>query len=169
MDDKSLKNNASGNPDRLSWDEYFMGIALMSAKRSADPSSQVGCVIVKPDNRIVSLGYNGFPKGIEDGTFSWQKEGEWIDTKYPYVIHAEINAILNSRGADLTGCRVYVTLAPCNECAKCMVQAGINELIYYEDKYPNQDIFKASKIVMDKAGVKYRQYQPKGKNIEVRV
>lgn len=146
-----------------------MGIALMSAKRSADPSTQVGCVIVRSDNRIVSLGYNGFPKGIEDGTFSWESKGEWINTKYPYVIHAEINAILNAKGCDLSGCRVYVTLAPCNECAKCMVQAGITEVVYYDDKYPDQDIFKAAKIVMDKVGIKYRKFQPSGINIDIKL
>ncbi|MDR2821841.1 MAG: dCMP deaminase family protein [Mycoplasmataceae bacterium] len=154
---------------RLSWDEYFMGIAIMTSKRSADPSSQVGCILVRPDNRIVSLGYNGFPKGSDDGAFSWEREGEWINTKYPYVVHDAINALLNAKGADLTGCKMYCNLFPCNDCAKALAQAGIAEIIYFENKHPEQDIYKAAAIMMKKMGIKCRQYVPTGTKIEIEI
>ena len=119
----------------LSWDEYFMGIALMSAKRSKDPNTQVGACIVNADRRIMSVGYNGFPRGCSDDEFPWDREGDAVDTKHPYVCHAELNAILNAGGRDLRGCAVYVPLFPCNECAKAIIQSGISEVVYLYDKY----------------------------------
>src|SRR5574344_1057012 len=122
----------------ISWDEYFMGIALLSAKRSKDPSTQVGACIVDDDNKVVSIGYNGMPKGLDETQLSWNKN-EGLDSKYLYVCHAEMNAILNTRnGSSLKGCRVYVTLFPCNECAKALIQVGIKEIIYLDNKYCDQ-------------------------------
>ena len=112
--------------DYISWDEYFMGIALLSANRSKDPNTQVGACIVNDRNRIMSVGYNGFPAGCDDDVFPWEREGGEFDTKYPYVCHAELNAILNCTH-DLRGCRIYVALFPCNECAKAIIQSGIKE------------------------------------------
>ncbi|HZJ91387.1 MAG TPA: dCMP deaminase family protein, partial [Oscillospiraceae bacterium] len=142
--------------DYLSWDEYFMGVALLSAKRSKDPSTQVGACIVSPQNRVVSVGYNGLPFGCSDDVFPWAREGDFLDTKYPYVCHAELNAILNSAGQSMQGCRIYVPLFPCNECSKAIIQVGIKEIIYLSDKYAETDIVKASKRMLDAAGVSYR-------------
>ena len=141
--------------DYITWDEYFMGIAELSAERSKDPNTQVGACIVNDENKILSIGYNGFPTGCSDDNISWEREGDIENTKYPYVCHAELNAILNSRG-DLHGATLYVALFPCNECAKAIIQAGITEVIYLSDKYKDTDIVKASKFMFDKANVKYR-------------
>ena len=119
----------------LTWDEYFMGVAMLSGMRSKDPNSQVGACIVSEDNKILSMGYNGFPKGCSDDAFPWAREGEPLDTKYLYVTHSELNAILNYRGGSLEGAKMYVTLFPCNECAKAIIQAGIKTLVYDCDKY----------------------------------
>ena len=145
--------------DYLSWDEYFMGIAKLSALRSKDPSTQVGACIVSSDNRILSMGYNGTPNGFDDQDFPWDREGHALNTKYLYVCHAELNAILNFRGhkRDFEGAKIYVALFPCNECAKAIIQSGIKEVIYISDKYKDQDNFKASKILFDKCNVKYRE------------
>ena len=151
--------------DRISWDEYFMGIALLSAKRSKDPSTQVGACIVDDENKVVSIGYNGMPRHCDDNKLTWEK-GEDLDNKYLYVCHAEFNAILNTRsGSSLKGTRIYVTLFPCNECAKAIIQVGIKEVIYLSDKYENQLSTRASKKLLDVAGIKYHQY--KGRYIKV--
>lgn len=142
--------------DYISWDEYFMGIALISAHRSKDPSTQVGACIVDNSNKIVGIGYNGFPIGCSDDDFSWDNEGSFLETKYPYTCHAELNAILNSIGKELLGCKVYATLFPCNECAKAIIQSGIKEVIYLSDKYKDTDVVRASKRMFDISGVKYR-------------
>ena len=149
----------------ISWDEYFMGIALLSAKRSKDPSTQVGACIVNDKNKIVGAGYNGLPIGCDDDEFPWQQQGELLETKYPYICHAELNAILNNIGMDLHGCKIYTALFPCNECAKAIIQAGINEVVYLSDKHGAKDIFKASKLMLEKAGVKLRKVQPKISNL----
>ena len=146
--------------DYISWDEYFMGIAALSAKRSKDPSTQVGACIVNDGNKIMSVGYNGFPMGCDDDIFPWERTGEELETKYPYVCHAELNAILNNRGANLEGCRIYVTLFPCNECAKAIIQSGIKEVVYISDKYAMQKGTIASKKMFDAAGVKLRNLVP---------
>lgn len=138
-----------------------MGVALLSAKRSKDPSTQVGACIVNDKNKIVGAGYNGLPIGCDDDDFPWQKEGEFLDTKYPYICHAELNAILNNIGMDLRGCKIYTALFPCNECAKAIIQSGITEVIYLSDKYEGNDIFKASRFMLERAGVKYRKVEPK--------
>lgn len=141
----------------ISWDEYFMGIAELSALRSKDPNTQVGCCIVNDKNRILSVGYNGFPEGCSDDEFPWERNGEnSLQTKYPFVCHAELNAILNSR-ATVENARLYVTLFPCNECAKAIIQAGIKEVIFVSDKYKDTEGIKASKKMFDAAAVKYRQ------------
>lgn len=145
----------------ISWDDYFMGIALLSAKRSKDPGTQVGACIVTPENKIAGIGYNGFPIGCSDEKLPWAREGAPLETKYLYVCHAELNAILNSANADLKGCRIYVPLFPCNECAKAIIQSGIKQVLYLSDKYALTDPVKASKIMFDQAGVKYTQYTPK--------
>lgn len=142
--------------DVLSWDEYFMGLAHLSAKRSKDPSTQVGAVIVSNDHRVVGIGYNGFPNGCSDDEFPWDREGEFAQTKYPFVVHAELNAILNSN-ADLRGCSIYVSLFPCNECAKAIIQSGISRIVYESDKYADTDGTKASKRMLKAAGVQLEQ------------
>ncbi len=141
----------------LSWDEYFMGVALLSARRSKDPSTQVGACIVNNYKRIVGVGYNGFPSRCGDDELPWSREGEYLDTKYPYVCHAELNAVLNSNSADLDGCSIYVALFPCNECAKVIIQSGITEVVYLSDKYASTDSVIASKKMFDMSGVRYRQ------------
>lgn len=140
--------------DYLSWDEYFMGIAILSSYRSKDPNTQVGACIVNNNNRIMSMGYNGFPAGCSDDEFPWERIGNDYDTKYPYVCHAELNAILNCRGANLEGSRIYVALFPCNECAKAIIQSGIKEVVYLSDKYAETMGTKASKRMLTAAGVK---------------
>lgn len=150
----------------ITWDEYFMGIASLSALRSKDPSTQVGACIVSKDNKILSMGYNGLPIGCSDDEFPWDREGEFGETKYPYVTHSELNAILNYRGGSLEGTKLYVTLFPCNECAKAIIQAGIRTLVYDSDKYAGTPGNVASKRMFDAAGVEYVQYKHSGKNIE---
>ena len=149
--------------DYISWDEYFMGVAKLAACRSKDPSTQVGACIVSPDDIIISTGYNGMPKGCSDDEFPWNRDGE--DNKYPYVVHAELNAILNANGRDLRGSRVYVALFPCNECAKAIIQSGVKEVVYLSDKYAGTPSNVASKRMLDAAGVKYSQLRPATKSI----
>ena len=143
--------------DYISWDEYFMGVAMLSACRSKDPNTRVGACIVNESNKIMSVGYNGFPAGCSDDEFPWEREGETYHTKYPYVCHAELNAILNNDGASLRGCRIYVALFPCNECAKAIIQSGIREVVYLSDKYADTPSTRASKRMFDAAGVRYTQ------------
>ena len=147
----------SKREDYISWDEYFMGIAMLSAKRSKDPNTQVGACIVNKSNKIMSVGYNGFPRGCSDDDFPWERSGDEFNTKYPYVCHAELNAILNSGGSSLEGCKIYVALFPCNECAKAIIQCGIKEVVYLSDKYADSVSVRASKRMFDSAGVKYHQ------------
>lgn len=147
----------SKREDYISWDEYFMGIAILSARRSKDPNTQVGACIVNNNNKIMSVGYNGLPRGCCDDEFPWERTGDEFNTKYPYVCHAELNAILNSGGASLEGCKVYVALFPCNECAKAIIQCGIKEVVYLSDKYADSVSVRASKRMFDSAGVKYHQ------------
>jgi len=153
----------------ITWDEYFMGIALLSAERSKDPGTCVGACIVGEDNRILSLGYNGMPIGCDDDDYPWDREGDPLNTKYLFVCHAEFNAILNYRGNDMRNSRVYTTLFPCNECAKAMIQKGIKEVIYREDKYADTDVVIASKKMLDSAGITYRQYVSRGKEINLKL
>jgi dCMP deaminase len=149
--------NLQKRKDYISWDEYFMGVALLSARRSKDPSTQVGACIVSEKNKIVGAGYNGLPIGCDDNDFPWEKQGDFLETKYPFICHAELNAILNNIGMDLKGCKIYTALFPCNECTKAIIQSGITEVIYLSDKYEGNDIFKASKMMLNKAGVSYRK------------
>jgi dCMP deaminase len=142
--------------DYISWDEYFMGIALLSARRSKDPNTQVGACIVNRQHKIVSVGYNGMPIGCSDDVYPWAREGPVLETKYPYVCHAELNAILNNIGFNLADCTIYVPLFPCNECSKAIIQSGIREVVYISDKYAETDSVRASKRMMDSAGVIYR-------------
>lgn len=151
----------------LCWDDYFMSVALLSGKRSKDPNTQVGACIVNKNNVIESIGYNGLPKGCSDDEFPWEKEGEMLNTKYPFVVHAELNAILNAKGRDLSGCKIYVALFPCNECAKAIIQSGISEVVYLSDKYSNTDSVKASKMMFKCAGVELRQLVPSYKEINL--
>jgi dCMP deaminase len=142
--------------DYISWDEYFMGVALLSARRSKDPGTQVGACIVNRQNKIVGAGYNGLPSGCHDDDFPWGKQGSFLETKYPYVCHAELNAILNNIGMDLQGCKIYTALFPCNECAKAIIQSGIQEVIYLSDKYQGQEAALASRRMLEAAGVQCR-------------
>ena len=153
--------------DYINWDEYFMGIAMLAARRSKDPNTQVGACIVSPENIIISTGYNGMPKGCSDDEFPWERTGE--ETKYPYVVHAELNAILNANGRDLRGSRLYVALFPCNECAKAIIQAGIKTVVYDSDKYDGTAANRASKKMFDATGVKYIKYIPSGRKITLEV
>ncbi|MBE6728381.1 MAG: dCMP deaminase family protein [Ruminococcaceae bacterium] len=152
--------------DYLSWDEYFMGIAVLSAMRSKDPSTQVGACIVDSDRRILSMGYNGMPRCCSDDNFPWER-AEGLDSKYLYVCHAELNAILNCHRGSVKGCTVYTTLFPCNECAKAIIQSGISEVVYKEDKYAESDSVKASKRMFEAAGVLYRPYEHSGKVTQI--
>ena len=153
--------------DYISWDEYFMGIALLSAKRSKDPNTQVGACIVNQYNKIIGIGYNGFPIGCPDDVLPWEREGQNVnETKYPYVVHAEANAILNST-KDLHGSRIYVALFPCNECTKLIIQSGIKEIVYLSDKYRDSDSVKASKKMLDLAKLSTRQLNVKNNNITI--
>lgn len=157
----------SKRSDYISWDEYFMGVALLSGRRSKDPSTRVGACIVNNRNKIVGAGYNGLPIGCNDEDFPWEKQGEFLNTKYPYVCHAELNAILNNIGMDLSGCRIFTALFPCNECSKAIIQSGIKEVIYLSDKYNGSDISIASKRMLDTAGVSYRKVIANMKSIEL--
>ena len=151
--------------DYISWDEYFMAAAKLAGMRSKDPNSQVGSCIVSEDHRILSIGYNGFPRGCSDETFPWAREGDDLDKKYFYVVHSEMNAILNYSGTSLKGATLYVSLFPCNECAKAIIQSGIRTLIYGCDKYADTDSVIASKRMLDAAGVEYIPYQKSGRAI----
>lgn len=153
--------------DYLTWDEYFMGVAILSAKRSKDPSTQVGACIVNSRNKIVGVGYNGFPLGCSDDDFPWEREGDFLDTKYPYVCHAELNAVINKISVELYDCRIYVGLFPCNECAKVIIQSGIKEVIYLSDKYAESDQTIAAKKMFDSSSVKYRRFDGARKNIVI--
>lgn len=153
--------------DYISWDEYFMGVAKLSGMRSKDPNSQVGACIVSEDNKILSMGYNGFPRGCSDDDFPWAREGEELEKKYVYVVHSELNAILNYGGNELKGAKLYVSLFPCNECAKAIIQAGIKTVIYDCDKYAGTFSVVASKRMFDSAGVKYYKYEPTGRTITI--
>ncbi len=153
--------------NHISWDEYFMGVAMLSAMRSKDPNTQVGACIVNKEKRIVGVGYNGFPTGCSDEDLPWQRDGEWFDTKYPYVCHAELNAILNSIGGDLKGCTLYVALFPCNECAKAIIQAGIKKIVYLSDKYKDTDSTKASKRMLSQAGIELVEMATERKEITI--
>lgn len=144
--------------DYITWDEYFMGVALLAAKRSKDPNTQVGACIVDENNVILTTGYNGFPIGCSDDEFPWDREGEL--TKYPFVVHAELNAILNASGKSLRGARLYVALFPCNECAKAIIQAGIKEVVYLSDKYADTAATQASKMMLNAAGVRLTVFRP---------
>lgn len=161
---------SSKREDYISWDEYFMGVAMLSAQRSKDPSTQVGACIVSQDNKILSMGYNGLPIGCSDDEFPWEKTDETPDhSKYFYSTHSELNAILNYRGGSLDGTKLYVTLFPCNECAKACIQAGIKTIIYGDDKYADTPGVIASKRMLDAAGVSYRAYQYSGREISLKL
>ena len=151
----------------ISWDEYFMGVALLAAMRSKDPNTQVGACIVDFEKRILSTGYNGFPEGCSDDEFPWDRNGDYEKTKYPFVVHAELNAILNARGKNLTNSKIYVGLFPCNECAKAIIQSGITEVVYLSDKYAETPGTLASKRMLEAAGIKLTQFKPNKTNINI--
>ncbi len=155
--------------DYINWDSYFMGIAILSGQRSKDPSTQVGACIVGKNNKILSVGYNGAPRGYEDEDMPWAREGDFKNTKYAYVCHAELNAILNNPGISFEDAKIYVDLFPCNECAKAIIQSGIKEVIYYSDKYQGTDANIVSKKLFDTCNVKYTKYEPIGKDIVVKL
>ena len=154
--------------DYISWDEYFMGVALLAAERSKDPNTRVGACIVDDQNRILSTGYNGFPQGCSDDDFPWNRDETEGETKYKFVVHAELNAILNTRGKSLAGSRLYVGLFPCHECAKAIIQAGIREVIYLSDKYFGTESTVASRRMLDAAGIRLTRLQPTRSQIVLR-
>ena len=155
--------------DYLSWDEYFMAVAILSGHRSKDPNTQVGACVANSQNKIVGVGYNGFPWRCSDDELPWAREGAYLDTKYPYVCHAELNAILNAISSSLKGCSLYVGLFPCNECAKAIIQSGIREVVYLSDKYADAENTKASKWMFDQTGVTYRKLEPAHASILVQM
>ena len=156
--------------DYINWDDYFMAIAQLSAKRSKDPSTQVGSCIVNNKKRIIGMGYNGFPVGCSDDLLPWDREGDFLDTKYPFVCHAEMNAITNSSNKmQLEGASIYTSLFPCNECAKLIVQVGIKEVVFLSDKYANTDVFIAARRIFDMANVKLRQLITETKEITIQL
>lgn len=151
--------------DHISWDEYFMGVAVLSSKRSKDPSTKVGCCIVNEDKKIIGIGYNGFPVGVDDNKFPWTtKSDNWVDQKYPYVVHAEANAILNTTSS-CKNAVLFVTLFPCNECAKLIIQSGIKEIKYIDNKYKDTDNNIASERMLKAANVKLTQM----KNVSIEI
>lgn len=153
--------------DYLSWDEYFMGVASLAAKRSKDPNTQVGSCIVDSEKYIVSVGYNGMPLGCSDDEFPWDRNGGVLDTKYAFVTHAELNAILNSKTADLEGATVYTTLFPCNECTKALIQKKVKRVVYLDDKYHDTETAQAARKMFDAAGVVYEKYESSGREINL--
>lgn len=155
--------------DYISWDEYFMGVAMLSGMRSKDPNTQVGACIVSPNHKILSMGYNGFPMGCSDDEFPWAREGEPLDNKYFYTTHSELNAILNYRGGSLEGATMYVTLFPCNECAKAIIQSGIKRIVYDSDKYEMTPAVIASKKMLTAAGVELQCYEHTNREIMMRL
>ncbi len=154
--------------DYISWDEYFMGIAVLSSMRSKDPNTQVGACIVNEEKKIVGVGYNGFPIGCSDDELPWEREGDWLNTKYPYVCHAELNAILNSPLPSLKGATLYVALFPCNECAKAIIQTGIKKVIYLSDKYHDSEQSIASRKMLSESGVEIEQLKTDRKELTIR-
>lgn len=154
--------------DYISWDEYFMGVAHLASMRSKDPNTQVGACIVSDSNKILSIGYNGFPKGCSDDEYPWDREGDSLElTKYAYVSHAELNAILNYRGGSLEGTKVYVTLFPCNECTKALIQSGIKTIVYAGDKYDGTPGNIAAKKMFKSAGVELVRYEHSNREIKI--
>lgn len=158
------------NSNSITWNEYFMAMALLSAQRSKDPSTKVGACIVNSENKIVGVGYNGMPTGCSDDALPWSRTADSeLDTKYPYVCHAELNAILNSNQATLKDCTLYVTLFPCNSCAKAVIQSGIKKIVYYEDKYADANITIAAKRLFDLVGIEYIQYTKSGDSLTIEI
>ncbi|MFA6422387.1 MAG: dCMP deaminase family protein [Candidatus Buchananbacteria bacterium] len=157
-----MENKTNSRQDRLSWDECFMQMAILISKRSADPNTQSGACIINDKNIVIGLGYNGWPRGIDTEALPWEREGDLVDTKYAYVVHAEENAIYNAN-AETNNSRLYCTLFPCNECSKTIIQSGIKEIIFDSDKYHDNPNWQASRKLLDLAGVKYRQYIPEYK------
>ncbi len=155
--------------DYIRWDEYFMGISKLAGMRSKDPNTQVGACIVGEDNKILSMGYNGFPNGCSDEEFPWERDGDILETKYAYVTHSELNAILNFRGGSLAGSKLYVSLFPCNECAKAIIQCGIKTVIYDSDKYAGTPGNIAAKRMFDAAGIVYKKYEHSGRTLMIDV
>ena len=160
-----MENAAKKRDGYISWDEYFMGVALLAAERSKDPNTRVGACIVDEQNRILSTGYNGFPAGCSDDIFPWNRDEALGETKYPFVVHAELNAILNTRGKSLHGSRLYVALFPCNECAKAIIQAGVREVIFLSDKYHDTPSCAQSRRMLDAAGVVCKKLVTKRKSL----
>ncbi|KAA8542117.1 hypothetical protein F0562_023269 [Nyssa sinensis] len=157
----------------LSWDDYFMAIAFLSAERSKDPNRQVGACLVSQSGIILGIGYNGFPRGCSDDKLPWSKKsktGDPLETKYPYVCHAEVNAILNTNHASAAGQRLYVTMFPCNECAKIIIQSGVSEVIYFVEKRLNNSdtAYIASHKLLSMARVKVRKHQPQMNQILIK-
>lgn len=147
--------------DYLGWEEYFMALACLAAQRSKDPNTKVGACIVNHERRVVALGYNGMPNGCSDDVMPWGRVGDWEETKFPFVCHAEMNAIMNKTASDLKDCTIYSTLFPCNECAKLIIQAGINNVVFLSDKHHTRPNTITARRLFDTANIKYCQLLPK--------
>lgn len=150
----------------ISWNSYFMGLALLSSQRSKDPSTQVGACIASDDNRVLSMGYNGFPNGCSDDEFPWDAEGEMLEIKNTFVCHAELNAILNA-GGNVRGSTIYVTFFPCHECTKAIIQSGIKKIVYIDDRNHQKPSIVASRKMLRSAGVEFREYQSANRTIKL--
>lgn len=171
VDEAPSQQATSARQDAISWDDYFMSVAFLSSMRSKDPSTQVGACIVNEEKRIVGIGYNGFPRGCSDDALPWARHsesGNELETKYPYVCHAEVNAILNKNSADVQGCSLYVGLFPCNECAKMIIQSGIREVVFLSDKYKTSNSMIASRKLFNMAKIKLRQHKPKANEVTIK-
>ncbi|XP_055296999.1 deoxycytidylate deaminase-like [Sitodiplosis mosellana] len=159
---EEVENSTGKRKNYLKWEDYFMSVALISAQRSKDPKTQVGACIVNEDKRIVGVGYNGFPSGVSDNEFSWNKP-----YKHLYVVHAEENAIIIQFSADLKNSTIYVSLFPCNRCAQIIIQSKIEKIVYMSDKKADTEEVKASKDMLDAVGIKYEQYEPSCKGLQL--
>ncbi|XP_041937880.1 deoxycytidylate deaminase-like isoform X1 [Alosa sapidissima] len=154
--------------NKMDNDTYFMAVAVHAAKWSPDPNTKVGACIVNPDKKIVGIGYNRMPNGCPNESLPWARESEDpLGNKYLYVCHAELNAIMNKTSADVKGCTIYVSLFPCNECTKIIIQSGIKDMIYLSDKYKGENTTKASKRMLDLAGIPYRVVLPASREIVI--
>jgi len=160
--DQNLRINFIETQSALNWDEYFMLQAMLASFKSKDPSTRVGCVIVDENHHQVTMGYNGMVAGIDETRLPWGKDKSvpLKYQKYGYVVHSETNAILHATRS-LKDCTAYVTLFPCNECAKLIASKQIKEVIYLSDKHSSTEGTQMSKYLFDLAGISYRQLIPK--------
>lgn len=172
MSEDSIECRADAKGDKredyISWDEYFMAVAVLSAHRSKDPNTQLGACIVNEEKQIVGIGYNGMPIGCSDDALPWCRTADnMLNTKYPYVCHAELNAILNKNSSNLKNCTLFVGLFPCNECTKLIIQSRIKRVVYLCDKYSHKPEYIASKRMLQMAKIDTIQFNTEKKQIVI--